>query len=272
MFCKECGKQIDNDSKFCSYCGTKQSLTYMGEETTQVVNEKKNSEKDIQTPIFIEKNTSKETKEKYDSSYEKEAGASFIGILGAIVFLILFVSGALQFRDPAIYSVVVFILFIVRIFIIIGVVNIAGHQNREKFGWGLFTFFLPFLALSIIGFLPKLKKEQSNSMNDSHLLDRQKKEDTIFPEQITFDLAYSKITYTESNNSYHNFFGFLVEKYSITFTDGGYGKIQLDSGSYYFKTEDDQKYYYNTKEAAIKALYYYITTKKCLKEGYRYVW
>ena len=26
MFCKECGKRIDDDSKFCSHCGTKKSV------------------------------------------------------------------------------------------------------------------------------------------------------------------------------------------------------------------------------------------------------
>jgi len=26
MYCKKCGKQIDNDSKYCNYCGTKQSF------------------------------------------------------------------------------------------------------------------------------------------------------------------------------------------------------------------------------------------------------
>ena len=27
MFCKKCGMSIDDDSKFCSYCGTDQSYT-----------------------------------------------------------------------------------------------------------------------------------------------------------------------------------------------------------------------------------------------------
>ena len=27
MFCKSCGNKIDDDSQFCSYCGTKQSET-----------------------------------------------------------------------------------------------------------------------------------------------------------------------------------------------------------------------------------------------------
>ncbi|MBI9067577.1 MAG: zinc ribbon domain-containing protein [Salinivirgaceae bacterium] len=26
MYCKECGKQIDEDSKFCSFCGAKQTF------------------------------------------------------------------------------------------------------------------------------------------------------------------------------------------------------------------------------------------------------
>ena len=28
MYCKECGEQIDDDSKFCNYCGTQQSKSF----------------------------------------------------------------------------------------------------------------------------------------------------------------------------------------------------------------------------------------------------
>lgn len=34
MYCKHCGKEIDDDSKFCRYCG--------GEQETPIINSKKN--------------------------------------------------------------------------------------------------------------------------------------------------------------------------------------------------------------------------------------
>lgn len=35
MYCKNCGKQIDDDSKFCNYCGTEQSINIYRESNSE---------------------------------------------------------------------------------------------------------------------------------------------------------------------------------------------------------------------------------------------
>jgi hypothetical protein len=76
-----------------------------------------------------------------------------------------------QFR--AISSIISLIL---RIIIIIWIVNIAKDLKRDQFGWGVFAFFLPSIALIVIGQkkekIPLSKKEfnitMSNDNNDKH--------------------------------------------------------------------------------------------------------
>jgi len=45
------------------------------------------------------------------------------------------------------------ILFIFRIVITVYCVNKAGKLNRSKFGWGVFAFILPLIALIWIQFM-----------------------------------------------------------------------------------------------------------------------
>jgi len=53
MFCKNCGKEISNDSNFCQYCGINQ--------TTNISDEKQLNKKVIEIPI-IKTNLSNKTK------------------------------------------------------------------------------------------------------------------------------------------------------------------------------------------------------------------
>lgn len=57
-------------------------------------------------------------------------------------------------RDAAIFS------FILRLVLIIICVNKAKALNRSQFGWGVFAFFFPILALIWIQFVkPKVEWE-----------------------------------------------------------------------------------------------------------------
>lgn len=71
--------------------------------------------------------------------------------------------GFLDFHDEQSYRTaqVTFavINLIYRILITFWVTSIAKRQNRDTLGWGVFAFFLPTLALIIIGFLKRLKKK-----------------------------------------------------------------------------------------------------------------
>ncbi len=183
MFCKTCGNKIDNDSIFCSFCGTKQS-----DINKPVVN-------DIDLPIqdepktvnlnlsFGRQNTTKpiqETKQfkqpKYDPTYTKESDATIFGVVILLFFLLLAIIGSINFSTRDSHnqdSYNQFIVFsslvdlVLRVFVTIRVVAIAKRQNRKTFGWGVFAFFLPSIALIIIGQLRKrnIKFEINDSLS-----------------------------------------------------------------------------------------------------------
>lgn len=160
MFCKTCGNQIDTDSIFCSFCGTKQSD--INKPILDDVNATEQTEpKTVNLPSGRQ-NTSKpiqETKEykqpKYDLSYVKESDATLVGVLLLGVSLGFAIFGPIKFDSYEAYNQ--FKVFasigalVLRIFVTVWVVAIAKRQNRETFGWGALAFFLPSIALIIIG-------------------------------------------------------------------------------------------------------------------------
>lgn len=160
MFCKSCGRQIDNDSTFCSFCGTKQSTelkpqvqadTTQSNNTTQQVY--KNEPSFNNSPNIVRQS-------KYDPTYKKEDEASFIGVFLLVIALIFAIVGPIKFEDRESYgqfrAVTAIVSLVLRIIVTIWVVNIAKRQNRETFGWGLFAFLLPSIALIVIATRKKL--------------------------------------------------------------------------------------------------------------------
>jgi hypothetical protein len=177
MFCKSCGSKIDNDSQFCSYCGTKQSETNKPavidsehyQENPKSFNTNISSSKRSQTDQETNKT---QTEPKYDSTYLEETEATTIGVTILISSLLLLVFQPVKFDNidshnqfRAIFSILALIL---RIFITFWVINIAKKQNRETFGWGFFAFCLPSIALIIIGKQKKIfaKFEVDNSLSN----------------------------------------------------------------------------------------------------------
>lgn len=174
MFCKSCGNQIDNDSIFCSFCGAKQSEINKPETNTSS-NPSIPEAKTVNVNLSFGRTTAhKETVEKikiekYDLAYEKETDAAGVGILLLFVsFGFLLLGGV---KDPAFYSAIVALGFIGRIVLTVWCINIAKRQNRDALGWGFFAFFLPSIALIIIGQLRKLKSDSQseNSKEDSQI-------------------------------------------------------------------------------------------------------
>jgi hypothetical protein len=159
MFCKTCGKQIDDDSIFCSFCGTKQSninkpltdLTEQSEPKTVNVNlslGRQSASKSIPEATEIKQ-------PKFDPTYTKETDATFLGVVLLLIPLGFAVFGPIKFDSYDSYNQ--FKVFaslgalVLRIFVTVWVVAIAKRQNRETFGWGAFAFFLPSIALIVIG-------------------------------------------------------------------------------------------------------------------------
>jgi len=107
-----------------------------------------------QTPIPI-------SNSKYDLTYRKEGEATFLGVLLLVVPIALNLSGVIKFETEESYNQARMFWgigsVVLRIAVAAWVVNISSRQNRNSTGWGWFAFFLPSIALIIIGQLKKLR-------------------------------------------------------------------------------------------------------------------
>lgn len=169
MYCKTCGNQIDLDSVFCSFCGTKQSEVHKPDSKLEHTEQEKQPEvKSLNVNLSLgRQNQSKTVQEeknqkqpKYDSTYQSESGRIVFGVLILFISFSIAFIGAFQFSDSeslnqfrALTSVSSLIL---RIIVVSMVVSTANRQNRQTFGWGVFAFFLPSIALIVIGAQKKL--------------------------------------------------------------------------------------------------------------------
>lgn len=159
MFCKSCGEQIDDDSKYCSFCGTKQSSNLKPNLQDKIDASNYRDYKDNIVEQSITNSASLVSQTKYDPTYKKEEDVMVVGILLLLAIVFSFI-GPRRFQDndtfaqfKAISAVVSLIL---RIFISIWVVKIAKRQNRDEYRWGLFAFILPSIALIVIATRRKL--------------------------------------------------------------------------------------------------------------------
>lgn len=117
-------------------------------------------EKDkIESPQAKQSSTVVKAEIKYDLSYKKEGSATFFGVLLLIGVIILQAAGGFDFGTDQFFSALFFsiTLLVLYIIAIVTVVKIASRQNRNTTGWGIFAFFLPSIALIIIGQLRKLR-------------------------------------------------------------------------------------------------------------------
>lgn len=232
MFCKSCGKQIDNDSTFCSFCGTKQSTDLKPQVQTEEKHYNQQYSNTAQPVYKTESNFNNSSnvvrQPKYDPTYKKEDDAMTVGIILLVIAVIFAIVGPIQFEDRESYgqfkAVTAIVSLILRIIITVWVVNIAKRQNRETFGWGLFAFFLPSIALIVIATRKKLfaniqvVEELDNEQNSKILSDKAQEfyNDNKYSESIRFSekaldlnpenetakeiLKKSKVAFAETNN------------------------------------------------------------------------
>lgn len=111
--------------------------------------------------IQIKQTPTPVTSTTFDLTYVKETEATFIGVLLLVVPIIIKLSGTLTFDTEESYNQAKVFLsiaaLVIRIAVTVRVVNIASRQNRNSTGWGWFAFFLPSIALIVIGQLKKLR-------------------------------------------------------------------------------------------------------------------
>lgn len=189
MYCKICGNQIDSDSVFCSFCGTKQSEINKPTSNnsdrfefteTKPLNVNLSFGRANQLKSGLEQKTHKQP--KYDSAYESDSGIILLGVSILLISLGIAFYANFQFNDAESLNqfrsftyVGSLILRIIAVFI---AVNTANRQNRETFGWGIFAFFLPSIALITIGLQKKIflkvevDESKSNEENSQLLCEK----------------------------------------------------------------------------------------------------
>jgi tetratricopeptide (TPR) repeat protein len=113
---------------------------------------------------------------KYDLTYDKEIEATYLGVVLFAVPIIINFSGVITFATEESFNQAKVILSIssllIRIAITYYVGNIASRQNRNSTGWSWFAFFLPSIALIVIGLLQKLRLKiqlDGNLSNDQQV-------------------------------------------------------------------------------------------------------
>lgn len=145
MFCRECGRLIEEGNKFCTYCGTK--VLPIGSkkiENDEKMNVEKNDSADVDNKNveFKSENVVKGSNvSSNNSTYKKEDKASvgfnilgfFIPIVGLILFLVWLKDSPKKAKFVGISALIGFILQIV--FSIVATVMLFRfiYLNRYKF-------------------------------------------------------------------------------------------------------------------------------------------
>lgn len=99
---------------------------------------------------------------KYDQDYDRETEATYFGALLLLVgILFALMSNDWEFGSEKDYratrSAFGIISTIIRIGVVVYVRGIVGRQNRQKAGWSILAFFLPSIAMIIVGLLRKYR-------------------------------------------------------------------------------------------------------------------
>ena len=290
MYCKECGKQLDNASKFCSYCGTKQSINQVPENKIDLSTKPDPITQNVNISLSFRKAKDKSIKDevkvdKYDRTYDGDHESTVVGVIVMIISLIILTTVNIDNEtDLQIYKALAATINIFwRIIVTIWVVDIAKRQNRDTTAWGIFAFIIPNLALIIIGLLKKLYKPTSEAVITEPSNEIGKAPDNLkvgstetittkedVPINDSDDIAYDLI----SSSKTILFWGQEQEELKITFQDGKMGKVFFSNSlkKYYFRSGLWWPNYYNSKNAAINALHYYLCYKRVMvKDIYYYM-
>ena len=161
MFCKSCGRKIDDDSTFCSFCGIKQSTELKSQIQADLIESNNTCQQIHKNETNVNNSLPIIQQSKYDLTYKKEDDAINFGISLLAIPLISFILGATMFEDKQLYEqfriAIIILLLIFRFFATFWIVNIAKRQNRGEFVWGVLGFLSPAIVLIVIATRKKLR-------------------------------------------------------------------------------------------------------------------
>jgi len=101
----------------------------------------------------------------YDNTYKKDITPIIVAAIMILITIIIAACG-LAPRSKSDYNIYIIFSLGIRIWFTIWSVEIAKKLNRDAIGWGIFTFFLPGIALLIISLQKKLavNKNKKNAI------------------------------------------------------------------------------------------------------------
>jgi hypothetical protein len=169
MFCKSCGKQIDEDSIFCSFCGVSQSKANRPVIDSVSIQDnnplRASTESDIIKPSAEEFNKQQhitKPNQYINRKVKYQDEAIFIGVL--LIFSTIIAS--IYYQEY--YQLLLALSIIIKILLTFWIVDFASKLNRNKVLWGIFGFFMTGLALIIIGLLRRKEIYYPQSATTNH--------------------------------------------------------------------------------------------------------
>lgn len=160
MFCKECGKKIDKDSKYCNYCGTKQLINFIAK------NGKFNKLIYIPPKRIIKFNLSQKKRKKIQSTLNNaffsflEKNSFYVGLTSLLVTFFL-PTLLIDLTSRKLIDNLLVILFLPYRFLFVYLIaNVAERKNRNSDLWLFLGFILPSIILMLLGMLKKRELEQ----------------------------------------------------------------------------------------------------------------
>lgn len=194
----------------------------------------------IQT-IEVKQPLISKTSSKYDLSYSKEIEATVIGILLLVAPNVFYFTGAIENFEVN-RGILAILAIGSRIAIIVWVIKIATRLNRNSNRWGWFAFFLPSIALIIIGLLKKLtliieiddrlsKEESVKSLMekaDKYLFKRRNTDAIIvYNKVIELDSKLYEAYFHRALTYYHKIYDYVKSKSDFEFliTEEKYLKV-----------------------------------------------
>lgn len=281
MYCKECGKELSNDSKFCSFCGTKLGL-FSSDNNSDDFSFKNNDSMDSHqfenSKSFKYETVIQKPIDKYDNTYEGDSWATIIGIIVILLGLILLF--AVRIKDEYTLNIYKAIAALINLFWRViattWIVHIAKRQNRKTTIWGILGFIVPNLVLIIIGSLKKLLKNSNDTIvsvsqtkTTKHDLNEFKiNENVIERKNLTIlnKITYEKLTIGKTKNILDT-----RDEMRVEFSDGKKGILYFSHSvkKHYFK-KGFWAIYYLDESSAIDALHFYLSNNQVLNRNRYY--
>lgn len=253
MYCKHCGKQIDKDSKFCTFCGSVINFIPAYNEQTAINTSNINPQSVNINLSFGKNNEQQQEKQgdknilseiKYDPYFIQDESLFVIGVLSLLAFIVInifFAFSKNQYQEFFIPANLV--IFIWRVLAIFWSTIITKSLNRNP-NWGWLAFFFPGITLIILG----------------------KKKKLLFPSD------YNKWN-RKDQSAFNNYLANLFQNHkdynsAISFADKA---INLDSENHYaYDTRGHIKYYLQDYSGALNDFNKSILMNSNIGNGIKY--